>query len=153
MSVPKYCYLGMLFSSDGKWELEVDHRVQAGRAALSSVSKHVIWNKNISIQVKKVVFEAMVKSKLMYWSEVWLANQSEIARIETIQNDFLRWVCRYTRKDRMHTEKLRLRVGVPSVEDSMCCKRLEWLAHLIRMDGNRLVSRAWGWVSDGKKAR
>ena len=63
--VPKYYYLGILFSSDGKWKLEVDHRVQAGRAALSSVSKYVIWNRNISIQVKKVVFEAMVKSKVM----------------------------------------------------------------------------------------
>src|ERR1700727_2539261 len=75
--------------------------------------------------------------------------------METIQNDFLRCVCMwvYTRKDRMHTEELRSQVGVPSVEDSMCCKRLEWLGHLIRMKGNRLVSRAWGWVSDGKKAR
>jgi hypothetical protein len=151
--VPKYCYLGMLFSSDGKWKSEVEHRVQAGRAALSSVSKHVIWNKNISAHVKKVVFEAMVKSKLMYGSEVWWANHSEIARIETIQNDFLRWVCGYTRKDRMHADELRSQVGVPSVEDSMCCKRLEWLGHLIRMEGSRLVSRAWGWVSDGKKAR
>ena len=73
----------MLFSSDGKWKLEVDHGVQAGRAALSSVSKHVIWNKNISIHVKKVVFDAMVKFKMMYRSEVWWTNQSEIARIET----------------------------------------------------------------------
>ena len=53
----------------------------------------------------------------------------------------------------MHTEELRLEVGVPLVEDSMCCKRLEWLSHLIRINGKRLVSRAWGWVSDGKKAR
>ena len=87
--VPKYCYLGMLFSSDGKWKLEIDPRVQAGRAALSSVSKHDIWSKNISIHVKKVVFEAIVKFKLMYGSEVWWANQNEIARLETIQNDFL----------------------------------------------------------------
>ena len=90
--VPKYCYLGMLFSSDGKWKLEVDHRVQAGSASLSSVSKHVIWNRNISIQVKKVVFEAVVKLKLMCGSAVWWANQGEIARMETIQNDFVRWV-------------------------------------------------------------
>ena len=99
--------------SDGKWKLEIDHRVQAGRAALIGVSKHAIWNKNISIQVKKVVFEAMVKSKLMYGSQVWWANQSEIARMETIQNDFLRWVCGYIRNDRMHTEELRLQVGGP----------------------------------------
>ena len=44
--VSKYCYLGMVFSADGRWKLEVDRRVQAGRAALSSVNKHVIWNKN-----------------------------------------------------------------------------------------------------------
>ena len=83
----KYCYLGMVFSADGRWKLEVDRRVQAGRAALSSVSKHVIWNKNISTLVKTVVFEAMVKSKLMYGCEVWWANQSEMARMETVQNE------------------------------------------------------------------
>jgi hypothetical protein len=53
----------------------------------------------------------------------------------------------------MDTKQLRLQVGVPLVEDSMCCKRLEWLGHLIRMDGKRLVSRAWALISDGKKAR
>ena len=151
--VSKYCYLGMVFSADGRWKLEVDRRVQAGRAALSSVSKHVIWNKNISTPVKKIVFEAMVKSKLMYGSEVWWANQSEIARIETVQNDFMRWVCGYTRKDRMNVEELRAQVTMRSLEDSVCCKRLEWLGHLIRMDGGRLVSRVWGWNSDGKRAR
>jgi hypothetical protein len=68
--VSKYCYLGMVFSSDGRWKLEVDRRMQAGRAALSSVSKNVVWNKNISMPIKKVVFEALVKSKLVYGSEV-----------------------------------------------------------------------------------
>src|SRR5271155_1128704 len=151
--VSKYCYLGMVFSADGRWKLEVDRRVQAGRAALSSVSKHVIWNRNISTHVKKVVFEVMVKSKLMYGSEVWLANKSEMARMETVQNDFLRWVCGYTRKDRMHVEELRAQVRMRSLEDSVCCKRLEWMGHLIRMDGNRLVSRIWGGNCDGKRAR
>ncbi len=49
------------------------------------MSKHVIWNKNIGTPVKNLVFEAMVKSKLMYGSEVRWANQSEIARMETVQ--------------------------------------------------------------------
>src|SRR5258708_16690928 len=37
-----------------------------------------------------------------------------------------------------------------SLEDSVCCKRL---GHLIRMDGNRLVSKVWGGKCDGKRAR
>ena len=49
--------MGILFSSDGKWTMEIERRVQAGRSALSSVCKHVVWNKNIT---EKVVFDAMV---------------------------------------------------------------------------------------------
>jgi hypothetical protein len=151
--VSKYCYLGMVFSSDGRWKLEVDRRMQAGRAALSSVSKNVVWNKNISMPVKKVVFEALVKSKIVYSSEVWWASQKEMAHLETIQNDFIRWVSGYTRKDRMNVEELRDKVRMNSLEDSICCKRLEWLGHLIRMDGSRLVSKVWGGTCDGKRAR
>ena len=149
--VSKFSYLGMVFSSDGRWKCEVVRREQAGRAALSSVSKHVIWNRNVSVPVKKVVFEAMVKSKMVYGSEVWWANKGEAARLETVQNDFLRWVCGYTRKDRMHVEDLRVQVGMRSLQDSMCCKRLEWLGHLIRMDGNRLVSRVCEGKCKGKR--
>ena len=150
--IVKYSYLGMVFSSDGKWKLEVDRRVQAGRSALCSVSKHVVWNKNISAYVKKVIFEVMVKSRIMYGSEVWWANKGESAKLETIQNDFVRWACGYTRKDRMHVDELRSQIGLRSLQDSMCCKRLEWLGHLIRMDGNRLVSKVWGWKCEGKRA-
>jgi hypothetical protein len=35
----------------------------------------------------------------------------------------------------------------------LCMKRLEWLGRLIRMDGNRLVSRVWGAQCEGKRAR
>src|SRR3981189_2287406 len=71
--VSKYCYLGMVFSANSM-KLEVDRRVQAGREAVNNVSKIVIWNRNISAHVKKVVFEATVKSMLMYGSIVWRAN-------------------------------------------------------------------------------
>src|SRR3977135_2106022 len=78
------------------------------------------------------------------------ANQSEMAQMETVQNDFLRWVCGYTKKDRMNMEELRAQFRMRSIEDSVCCKRL---GHLIRMDGNRLVSQVLGWNCDGKRAR
>ena len=54
--VSKYCYLGMVFSVDSKWKLKIDRMVQAGRAALSSANQHLLWNRSISIPVKKVVF-------------------------------------------------------------------------------------------------
>ena len=83
--VEKFSYLGTIFSSDGKWKREVERRVQVGRAALSSVSRNVVWNKNISVKVKKVVFDSMVKAKLMYGGEVWWANRKEVGKLETAE--------------------------------------------------------------------
>jgi hypothetical protein len=53
----------------------------------------------------------------------------------------------------MNIEELRAQVRMRSIEDSDCCKRLEWLGHLIRMDGNKLVSKVYGGNFEGKRAR
>jgi hypothetical protein len=39
--VNQYVYLGTVFSSNGKWEAEVERR-QTGRAALCSLNKQVV---------------------------------------------------------------------------------------------------------------
>jgi hypothetical protein len=69
--VIKYPYLGTIFAADGKWEGEIERRRQAGRAALSSLSKGLVWNKCIGVRVKRCIFEMLVKSRLMYGGDVW----------------------------------------------------------------------------------
>ena len=151
--VGRYPYLGTLFSADGKWELEVNRRIQAGRGALSKLSKKVVWNRNISMKVKKVLFEAMVKSRLMYGGDVWWPNKKEVGRLETVQNDFIRWLSGVSRKDCISVSGLRKEVEIGSIEDSLCCKRLQWLGRLTRMASSRLVSRVWGAQCEGKRAK
>ena len=86
--ITEFLYLGVTFSSDDRWEKEVGKRVQFGRSALSMISKQVIWNKNVSVNVKKVIFEVMVKSKLMYGGEVWWADRQQMDKLETLE-----WFC------------------------------------------------------------
>ena len=68
-----------------------------------------------------------------------------------LQNDFIRWITGHTRKDRVSTDKLRREVGMISIGDSLCCRRLEWLGRLTRMGGDRLVSRIWGPSMRGRE--
>ena len=68
--VKAYTYLGTVFTADGKWEEEITRRIKAGRAALGSISKQVVWNKFVSVEVKKVIFDAMVKPRLMYGGDI-----------------------------------------------------------------------------------
>ena len=45
--VEKYPYLGTLFTADGRWEEEIDIRVQTGKVALNGISKQIVWNKQV----------------------------------------------------------------------------------------------------------
>ena len=53
----------------------------------------------------------------------------------------------------MHVMELRKQVRMRTLDDSLCCKRLEWLGHLIIIDGNRLVSRVWGGECVSSRAK
>ncbi|PKA52703.1 ataxia telangiectasia mutated family protein [Apostasia shenzhenica] len=44
----------------------------------------------------------------------------------------LRWMCGYTRKDRMRNEHIRKKVGVAPIEDKLREIRLRWFEHLNR---------------------
>lgn len=151
--VNKYPYLGTLFSSDGKWEAEVERRRQAGRAALCSLNQQVVWNRDVPIHVKKSIFDALVKSKLLFGGDVWWAGKKEVGKLETVQNDFIRWISGFQRKDGVSVNHLRKLAHIKSIDDSLCTKRLMWLGRLIRMDGNRLVSQVWGAECPGKRAQ
>ena len=70
-----------------------------------------------------------------------------------MQNDIIRWVSGFNRKDRMHVNELRKQLQIRTIEDSLCCRRSEWLGHLIRMNGNRLVGRVCGSECVGSRAR
>src|SRR5829696_7888890 len=151
--VKTYTYLGTVFSADGKWEEEIERRIRAGRAALGTISKQVVWNKFISVKAKKVVYDAMVKSRMVYGGDIWWANKKDLGRLETVQNDFIRWITGNTRKERMNTDTLRKLVSMVPVEDELCHKRLQWLGRVTRMGGDRLVSRVWVAQCEGKRAR
>ena len=86
-----------------------------------------MWNKNVGVEVKKVIFGAMVRSKLMYGGEVWWAGKQQMGKLETVQNDFVRWISGHTRKDRWHVQALRQEVEMSSVENELCSRRLQWL--------------------------
>ena len=113
----------------------------------------MVWNKNISVKVKKILFNALVKSRLLYVGNVWWPNKHQLGKLETVQNDFVRWVSGVRRQDRLSARKLRKEVGLASLEDCLCIKRLDWLGWLISMDRARLVSRVWGAKCDGKRAK
>ena len=70
----------------------------------------------------------------------------------------LRWMCGFTRVDRVRNEIIREKVGVVSVEDKMREVRLRWVGHVMRRGKDapvrrceRLVLDAFRWDRDRSK--
>jgi hypothetical protein len=85
-------YLGTIFSSNGKWEPDIERRRQTERATLCSLNKQVVWNWNVPIRVKRTASKAMVKSKLLYGGVIWWGEKKDTGKLETAQNDFIHWI-------------------------------------------------------------
>jgi hypothetical protein len=58
------------------------------------------------------------------WYRDMVGQQEELGRLETVQNDFIRWITGHTRKDRVSIKKLKKAVGMASIEENLCCRRL-----------------------------
>ncbi|PKA66968.1 ataxia telangiectasia mutated family protein [Apostasia shenzhenica] len=67
---------------------------------------------------------------MIYDAECWLAKRKHINKINIAEMRMLRWMCGYTRKNRMGNEYIRKKVGVALIEDKLRESRLRWFGHL-----------------------
>ena len=81
--VEEYKYLGSIFQQDLEWNMELDRRLEKGRRALFSI-KSFLTNPLWSIRVKKVVFQSLVMSVLLYDMELWKVSMDDMKKLESI---------------------------------------------------------------------
>jgi hypothetical protein len=80
----KFWYLGTTFTKDGRDTKNIRHRVTPARKITSALNG-VGWSKNITRNRKKMIYNSMVKSVLIYGPETWRMTGGELTQ--------LRWMC------------------------------------------------------------
>ncbi|KAF3666429.1 putative transmembrane protein 56-B-like isoform X3 [Capsicum annuum] len=78
---------------------------------------------------------------MLYGAECWPVKNSHIQKLKVAEMRMLRWMCGFTRADRIRNEIIRETVGVVSVEDNMREVRLRWFDHVIRRGADASVRR------------
>ncbi|PHT63712.1 UDP-glucose:glycoprotein glucosyltransferase [Capsicum annuum] len=76
---------------------------------------------------------------------------SHIQKLKVAEMRMLRWMCGFTRADRVRNEIIREKVGVVSVEDKMREVRLRWFGHVMRRGMDAPVRRCERLALDGFK--
>ncbi|KAI3367070.1 hypothetical protein L3Q82_009271 [Scortum barcoo] len=119
--VEEFKYLGVLFTSEGKMEREIDRRIGAASAVMRSVYRTVVVKKaELSRKAKLSIYRSIYVPTLTYGHELWvMTRKDKITRIQAAEMSFLRRVAGRSLRDigvrsSVTQRELRSRAAAPS---------------------------------------
>ena len=157
LHVDTFVYLGSLVSSNSRVSAEVDRRLASASRCFGMLQ--CIFNAtDLSINTKRLVYNACVLSTLLYGAECWPILRRDEIRLDAFHHRCLRAILGVTRLDQqarhIRNEDIRQRWGdVGTVTDMLRKRRLQWLGHVARMPADRLPPQLlFGWLEERRPA-
>ena len=100
------------------------------------------------------IYNALIKSSLLYGAETWRLTENNKRRVETTEMDVLRRSSRISRKDRIRNITIRQQTGLEeTIIKEIEQNQLTWYGHVKRMAEERLPKIALKWMPKQKRAR
>jgi hypothetical protein len=69
---------------------------------------------------------------MVYGAECWATKGQYIQKMSVAEIRMLRWICGYTRKDRIRNDDIRDKVGVAPIQEKLVQHHLRWFGHIQR---------------------
>jgi len=148
----EYKYLGVIFYTSGTDDKEIRSRVIQGRKCIACLNG-ILWSKDIRKERKLNIYNALIKSSLLYGSETWRLTENNKRQVEATEMDALRRSYRISRKERIRNVTIRQQIGLekPIIKE-IEQNQLAWYGHVQRMAEGRLPKIALKWMPIQKRA-
>jgi hypothetical protein len=117
----EFRYSGTIFSKDGRDNRNVCYRVTKARKIIGALNG-VWWSKNMTRNRKKMIYNSMVKSVLIYGAEIWSLYENDRRRINATEMDALRRSARISKLDRKTNEYIRGKMYAQDLSDEITRK-------------------------------
>ncbi|KAK3522459.1 hypothetical protein QTP86_011803 [Hemibagrus guttatus] len=75
--VEEFKYLGVLFTSEGRMDREIDRQIGAAAAVKRSMYRSVVVKKELSRKVKLSIYQSIYVPTLTYGHELWVMTERE----------------------------------------------------------------------------
>jgi len=114
----------------------------------------ILWSKDIRNKRKLNIYNALIKSSLLYGSETWRLTENNKRQVEAAEMDTLKRSSTISRKERITNVTIRQQIGLeePIIKE-IEHNQLAWYGHVQRMAEGRLPKIALKWMSKQKRAR
>jgi hypothetical protein len=145
--------LGVTVDTSGTDDKEIRSRViQAGKriACLNGI----LWSEDIRKERKLNIYNALIKSSLLYGSEIWRLTENNKRRVEATEMDALRRSSRISRTVRVRNVTIIQPIGLEeTIIKQIEQNQLTWYGHVQRMAKGRLPKIALKWMPKQRRAR
>ncbi|KAI3358013.1 hypothetical protein L3Q82_003033 [Scortum barcoo] len=101
--VEEFKDLGVLFTSEGKMEREIDRRIGTASAVMRSGYRTVMVKKEPSRKVKLSIYWSVYGPTLTYGHELWVMTERTRSRIQAAEMSFLRRAAGRSLRDRVRS--------------------------------------------------
>ena len=134
-NVFRFKYLGSIFAADGDQRYDVRRRIGLAMARMGKLTH--VFNSEVSFGLKMRVYKCAVCSLFTYGSEAW---NLDVATVAAINGANAACLSRITGRSR-HVEASSRTRTYDLIRD-IRKRRYEWLGHILRMPGERLLKVA-----------
>ena len=146
-------YLGVMISSDGSMEKEVEARIGSATRVIGGMNEIVLRRKELSRSTKLKVVNATMMPMLMYGCETWNLSKQQQSRVQATQMNVLRRIEGVSRLDRVRNIDIREKLRQESVLDMVKSRQERWKVRMEEMSMERTTKKIFEGVMEGKRPR
>ena len=143
-NVHDFRYLGSIIHTGGRTAVDTRSRIASASRAFGALRRSVFDDGDLSLATKRMVYDACVASLLLYGAECWVPLKSELAALSAFHLRCISAILALGRRDTwdFHINRKTIleawnRRDPVDITTRVLRRRLEWLGHLARMDGDR----------------
>lgn len=151
--VSEYIYLGQIISHSDQSTKEINRRTANGWKKYWSL-KEVFKSNELSMQIKRKVFESCVLPVITYGCETWSLTKQHREKLERCQRAMERSMTGTKRQDRVRSTKIREKTKIVDITTRVDQQKWRWAGHMIRDPQNKWSKSVSNWYPrDGKRNR
>ncbi len=134
--IQQFCYLGEVLDCEAGVERGVKARVAAAWGRWREISSLLV-NRNIELRSRGRVYEACVRSALLYGAETW-ALTNRLMEVLRCDRRMLRYMAGVRWQDGRSSGEVAEMCGVEDLSAKLRQRRLRWFGHVERAGGGAL---------------
>jgi len=131
--VEKFKYLGVVFTSDGRQDEELDTRMGKASAVMQALQYSVVMQRELSKKAKLSVFKTVFLPILTYGHESCVMTERIRSQVQASEMRFLRRIKRVTLFNKVRSSEFRKFLNVEPLLLRIERSQLRWFGHVSRM--------------------